>query len=93
MEGIALAVGHGGVVVRLRGVVRQGWIRTRCGRWVPLDEPETKRIVRNRRKSGRNHERKLTITAFDARRRGFLPPRRWRGACCHYPPSVFWVRW
>jgi hypothetical protein len=26
-EGVALAVGHGGVVVRLRGVVRQGRIR------------------------------------------------------------------
>jgi hypothetical protein len=31
----------------------------------------------------------LTITASDARRRGFLLPRRWHGACCYYPPSGF----
>jgi hypothetical protein len=54
-EGVALAVGHGGVVVRLRGVVRQGWIRGRRRSWIPLDEPETKKIVKNRRKSERNH--------------------------------------
>jgi hypothetical protein len=29
------------------------------------------------------------ISASDERRRGFLPPRRWRGACCRYPPSGF----
>jgi hypothetical protein len=29
------------------------------------------------------------ITASDARRRDFLPPRRWCGAYCHYPPLVF----
>jgi hypothetical protein len=29
------------------------------------------------------------ITASDAHRRGFLPPHRWRGACCYYPPSGF----
>jgi hypothetical protein len=29
------------------------------------------------------------ITASDARRRGFLPPRCWRGACCCCPPSGF----
>jgi hypothetical protein len=28
------------------------------------------------------------ITASDERRRGFLQPRRWHGACC-YPPSRF----
>jgi hypothetical protein len=31
----------------------------------------------------------LTITASDVRRRGFLPPRRWRSTCCHYLPSGF----
>jgi hypothetical protein len=55
MEGVALAVGHRGVVVRLRGVVWQGRIRGRRRGWIPLDEPETKKIVKNRRKSERNH--------------------------------------
>jgi hypothetical protein len=55
-EGVALAVGHGGVVVPLRGVVRQGWIRGRRRGWIPLDEPETKKIIRNRKKPGRNHK-------------------------------------
>jgi hypothetical protein len=57
-EGVALVVERGGVVVRLRGVVWQGWIRGwRRGR-IPLDEPEkTKGIVRNRMKSGKNRER------------------------------------
>jgi hypothetical protein len=31
----------------------------------------------------------LTITTSDESRRGFLPPRRWRGVCYHYPPSGF----
>jgi hypothetical protein len=57
-EGVTLVVARGGVVVRLRGVVWQGWI---CGRRrgrIPLDEPEkTKGIVRNRKKSGENRKR------------------------------------
>jgi hypothetical protein len=58
MEGVALVVERGGVVVRLRGVVWQGWIRGRCRGRIPLDEPEkTKGIVRNRKKSGKNRER------------------------------------
>jgi hypothetical protein len=57
MEGVALVVVRGGVVVRLRGVVRQGWIRGRCRGRIPLDEPETKGIVRNREKSGKNPKR------------------------------------
>jgi hypothetical protein len=56
-EGIVLVVARGGVVVRLRGVVRQGWIRDRRRGRIPLDEPETKGIVRNRRKSGKNRKR------------------------------------
>jgi hypothetical protein len=57
-EGVALVVARGGVVVRLRGVVRQGWIRGRRRGRIPLDEPEkTKGIVRNRKKSGKNRER------------------------------------
>jgi hypothetical protein len=57
-EGVALVVARGGVVVRLRGVVRQGWIRGRRGGRIPLDEPEkTKGIVRNRKKSGKNRKR------------------------------------
>jgi hypothetical protein len=58
MEGIALVVARGGVVVRLRGVVWQGWIRGRRRSWIPLDEPEkTKGIIRNRKKSRRNRKR------------------------------------
>jgi hypothetical protein len=57
-EGVALAVARGGVVVRLRGVIRQGWIRGRRRSRIPLGEPEkTKRIVRNRKKYGKNRER------------------------------------
>jgi hypothetical protein len=37
-------------VVRLRGVVRQRLIGRRR-RWVPLNKPETNRIVRNKGKS------------------------------------------
>jgi hypothetical protein len=33
----------------------------------------------------------MTITASDARRRGFLPPRRRRDACYCYPPLVLGV--
>jgi hypothetical protein len=51
-----LTVGHGGVVVRLRGVIRQGQIRGRRRGWIPLDELETKKIVREGKKSGRNHK-------------------------------------
>jgi hypothetical protein len=57
-EGVALVVARGGVVVRLRGVVWQGWIRGRRRGRIPLDEPEkTKGIVRNRKKSGKNRKR------------------------------------
>jgi hypothetical protein len=38
MESVALAVGHRGVVIRLRRVVRQSWIGRREGR-IPVDEP------------------------------------------------------
>jgi hypothetical protein len=31
----------------------------------------------------------LTIIASGVRWRDFLPLRRWRGACCHYPTLVF----
>jgi hypothetical protein len=55
-EGVVLAVARGGVVVRLRGVVQQGWIRGRRRGRIPLDEPETKRIVKNRKKSGKNRK-------------------------------------
>jgi hypothetical protein len=51
-EGVALVVARGGVVVRLRGVIWQGWIRGRRRGRIPLDEPEdTKRVIRNRKKS------------------------------------------
>jgi hypothetical protein len=50
-EGVALALARRGVVVRLRGVVWKSWVRGRCGGRIPLDEPETKRIVRNGEKS------------------------------------------
>jgi hypothetical protein len=41
-EGVTLAVARRGVVVQLRGVVRQGWIRGRCRGRIPMDESETK---------------------------------------------------
>jgi hypothetical protein len=45
-------VARGGVVVRLRGVVWQGWIHGRRRSRIPLDEAEnTKRIVMNIKKS------------------------------------------
>jgi hypothetical protein len=56
-EGIALVVARGRVVLRLRGVVRQSWIRGRPRGRIPLDEPEIKRIIRNRKKSGKDHKR------------------------------------
>jgi hypothetical protein len=52
MEGVALVVARGGVVVQLRGLVWQDWIRGRRRGRIPLDKPEdTKRIIRNRKKS------------------------------------------
>jgi hypothetical protein len=57
-EGVALVVARARVVVRLRRVVQQGWVRGRCRGRIPLDEPErTKGIVRNRKKSGENRKR------------------------------------
>jgi hypothetical protein len=56
-ESVALAVARRRKVVRLRGVVRQGWVRGRRGSWIPLDKPEnTKRIIRNRKKSRESYE-------------------------------------
>jgi hypothetical protein len=49
-ESVKFPVGHGGVVVRLRGVVRQRLIGRR-GRRVPLNKLETNGIVRNEGKS------------------------------------------
>jgi hypothetical protein len=44
--------------VQLRGVVRQGWVCDRCRGQIPLYNPEeTKEIVSNRKKSGRNRTR------------------------------------
>jgi hypothetical protein len=52
-EGVALALARGGVVVRLRGVIQQSWIRGRRRGRIPLDQPEKiKRIVRDGKKSG-----------------------------------------
>jgi hypothetical protein len=65
VENVKFPVGHGGVVVRLRGVVRQRLIGRRTGR-VPLNKPETERIVRNKGKSRTSNEGKLTIIASDA---------------------------
>jgi hypothetical protein len=41
-------------VVRLRGIVRQGLIHDRRRGRLPLDEPETEEIVRNRGKTRGN---------------------------------------
>jgi hypothetical protein len=78
-------------VVRFRGVVRQGLIGRRRGR-VPLNKPETERIVRNKGKSQTSYEEKMAIIASDARWRGSLLPRRWRGACCCCPPWFLGLR-
>jgi hypothetical protein len=55
---VTLVVVRGRIVVQLRGVVRQGWIRGRRRSRIPLDKPEnTKGIVRNRKKSRENRKR------------------------------------
>jgi hypothetical protein len=57
-EGVVLVVARGRIVLRLRGVIRHGWIRGWRGSRIPLDKPEnTKRIVRNRKKSRENRKR------------------------------------
>jgi hypothetical protein len=79
-------------VVRLRGVVRQRLIGRRRG-WVPLDKPETERIVRNKGKSQTSNGEKMVIIASDAHWRGSLPPRRRHGACCCSPPWFLGLHW
>jgi hypothetical protein len=44
-ESVELPIGHGGVMVGLRGVVREG-LTDRCRGWVPLNQPETRMIVK-----------------------------------------------
>jgi hypothetical protein len=56
-ESVKFPVGHGGVMVGLRGVVRQG-LTGRCRRWIPLNQPETKAIVKNKKGSKSNRKRK-----------------------------------
>jgi hypothetical protein len=92
-EGVALAVGHSGVVVRPRGVVRQGWIRGRRGGRIPLDEPEKKRIVRKRKKSGRN--RKGSLRSLPPTSAGATSFRLVAGAApaATTRHQVFGVRW
>jgi hypothetical protein len=53
-EGVEFPVTHGGVVVRLRGVIRKKLIHGRRWGRVLVDEPEAEKIVRNR---GKNLER------------------------------------
>jgi hypothetical protein len=57
-------------------------------RRIPLNKPETNRIVRNKGKFQTSNEEKMVIIASDANWRGSLPPRRRRGACCCSPPLV-----
>jgi hypothetical protein len=57
-ESIKFPVGHGGVVIRLRGVVRQG-LTGRRRRWIPLNKLETEVIVRNKRGSKTNRKGKI----------------------------------
>jgi hypothetical protein len=79
-----------GIVVRSRRVAHHGRSRGRRRSGVPLDEPgNTKRIVRNKRKS-RKAVKKLTITTSGERQRSSLQPRRWPGACCCCLPLGFW---
>jgi hypothetical protein len=67
-------------------------IGRRRGR-VPLNKPETERIVRNKGKSHTSNEEKMAIIASDAHWRDSLPPRRRRGACCCCPPWFLGLRW
>jgi hypothetical protein len=46
-ESVEFPVGHGGVAVGLRGVVRKGLIGRRRRR-IPLDQPEKEMIVKTR---------------------------------------------
>jgi hypothetical protein len=55
-EGVELSVGHGGVMVGLQGVARQGLTGRRRG-WIPLNQPETKMIVKNKRGSKMNRRK------------------------------------
>jgi hypothetical protein len=57
-EGIALVVARGGVVVRLRGVIWQSWIRGRRRGRIPLNELEKiMGIVKDGKKSRENRKR------------------------------------
>jgi hypothetical protein len=91
--GVAIGVaraGGVGIVGRPRGVAHHGWSRGRRRSGVPLDEPgDTKRIVRNKKKSIKV-VKKLTITSSGERQRGSPRPRRWPGACCYCLPLGFW---
>jgi hypothetical protein len=86
-EGVALAVARGRVVVRLRGVVWQSWIRGRCRGRIPLDEPEKiEGIVRNGKKSGevddyclRRAPTRLPSASSPARRLLLLPSIKFLG--------------
>jgi hypothetical protein len=87
--GVARAGGVG-IAGRPRGVAWHGRSRDRHRSGVPLDEPgNTKRIVRNKRKSIKS-VRKLTITTSGERQRGSPRLRRWPGACCCCLPLGFW---
>jgi hypothetical protein len=57
-ESVKLPIGHGGVAVRLRGVVRIRLIGRRR-RWIPLDQPEKGMIVKTRRRSKMNQRREI----------------------------------
>jgi hypothetical protein len=57
-ESIKFPVGHGGVAIRLRGVIWQG-LTGRRRRWIPLNKPETEVIVRNKRGSKMNRKGKI----------------------------------
>jgi hypothetical protein len=45
-ESVEFPLRHGGVAVRLRGVVGQG-LTGRRRRWIPLNQPEKRIIVKN----------------------------------------------
>jgi hypothetical protein len=65
----------------------------RRGGRVPLNKPETERIVKNKGKSQTSHEEKMAIIASDAHRRGSLPLRQRPDACCCCPPWFLGLRW
>jgi hypothetical protein len=66
------------VAVGLRGVIRKGLIGRRR-RWIPLNQPERKMIVKTRKDQSQSKEEESTIIASGAHWRCSPLPRRRHG--------------